>query len=98
MKLLAVVVANAMLFVLTTTMLYVFRCAAEEESDVNFHWDAAGRPVVRTLKGTLRGVREKSVNGMPFLSFYAIPYAKPPVDELRFQVSRMLPLKSVHGT
>lgn len=91
MKLLAAVVANVMLLVLTTTLLCVLRCDAAEESDVRFHWDADGRPVVRTHKGTLKGVREKSVSGHPFLSFYAIPYAKPPLDELRFQVRTMMP-------
>lgn len=82
MKLVAVIVANVMLLGLTTTML---SCGAAQENNVRFHWDTDGRPIVRTPKGTLKGLKEESVNGRPFLSFYAIPYAKPPLAELRFQ-------------
>lgn len=42
-----------------------------------------------TLKqGTLDGgVLRRSRNGTDFFSFYAIPFAKPPVGSLRFEVS-----------
>ena len=45
-----------------------------------------GDPVVQTAKGKLKGIREHSVGGQPFLSFYAIPFASPPTGRLRFQV------------
>lgn len=44
-------------------------------------------PLVHTTKGTLRGIQERSFSGRPFFSFYAIPYAKPPLGKLRLQVS-----------
>ncbi|MPC31341.1 Carboxylesterase 1E [Portunus trituberculatus] len=42
-------------------------------------------PLVHTAKGTLRGIEERSLAGHSFFSFYAIPYAKPPLGKLRFQ-------------
>lgn len=44
-------------------------------------------PVVRITKGAIRGITSKSRDGRDFYSFTAIPYAKPPVDELRFEVT-----------
>jgi len=44
-------------------------------------------PVVRIKKGAIRGLTLKSRDGRDFYSFTAIPYAKPPVDELRFEVN-----------
>ncbi|XP_063885791.1 pyrethroid hydrolase Ces2a-like isoform X2 [Scylla paramamosain] len=44
-----------------------------------------GGPLVHTAKGTLRGIQERSLGGHSFFSFYAIPYAKPPLGKLRFQ-------------
>lgn len=42
--------------------------------------------LVHTTLGTIRGVKEYSEKGNPFFSYYAIPYAKPPLGKLRFQV------------
>lgn len=44
-------------------------------------------PVVRTKKGAIRGQTSKSRDGRDFHSFTAVPFAKPPVDELRFMVN-----------
>lgn len=44
-------------------------------------------PVVRTTKGKIRGQTLKSRNGLDFNSFTGIPYAKPPLDDLRFMVN-----------
>jgi len=44
-------------------------------------------PVVRITKGAIRGLTSKSRDDRDFYSFTAIPYAKPPVDELRFEVN-----------
>jgi len=44
-------------------------------------------PVVRISKGAIQGVTSKSRDGRDFYSFTAIPYAKAPVDELRFEVN-----------
>ena len=44
-------------------------------------------PVVRITKGAIRGLTSKSRDGRDFHSFTAIPYAKPPLDELRFKVN-----------
>ena len=45
-------------------------------------------PVVKTSYGEIRGFNSEDVDGKEFYSFKGIPYAKPPVDELRFQVSK----------
>lgn len=44
-------------------------------------------PVVNTKYGTVFGSSELSRNNRSYMSFKGIPYAKPPVGELRFQVS-----------
>ncbi|XP_050713771.1 juvenile hormone esterase-like [Eriocheir sinensis] len=43
------------------------------------------RLVVQTEDGRVSGFREYSTKGRGFYSFLSIPYAKPPVGELRFQ-------------
>lgn len=43
--------------------------------------------IIETLNGQIRGIRESTLlNGIPFYSFKGIPYAKPPVNDLRFKV------------
>ncbi|XP_011495827.1 PREDICTED: esterase FE4-like [Ceratosolen solmsi marchali] len=42
-------------------------------------------PVVVTSCGHLRGSIEKSVEGFEYYAFKGVPYAKPPIGELRFQ-------------
>lgn len=49
-------------------------------------WQSPG-PVVETNLGSVTGVYERSRDGSVFASFYGIPFAKPPVGELRFEVS-----------
>lgn len=46
-----------------------------------------GDPVVTVKQGVLRGVETVSVTGGSYLSFKGIPYAAPPVGDLRFRVS-----------
>lgn len=43
-------------------------------------------PVVQIKNGTLQGLVMKSRTGREFHGFLGIPYALPPVGELRFQV------------
>lgn len=43
-------------------------------------------PIVETKLGKVRGLALHSVVGDDFLAFKGIPYAKPPVGELRFKV------------
>ncbi|XP_049860485.1 juvenile hormone esterase-like isoform X4 [Schistocerca gregaria] len=41
--------------------------------------------VVRTRQGAVRGTAKHSYQGRPFLAFYNIPFARPPVGPLRFR-------------
>jgi hypothetical protein len=46
-------------------------------------------PIVYTKYGPAIGLTEVSRNKREFMSFRGIPYAKPPVGELRFAVSNV---------
>nr|XP_053655595.1 LOW QUALITY PROTEIN: juvenile hormone esterase-like [Cherax quadricarinatus] len=41
--------------------------------------------VVRLKQGAIQGFKEEAVNGRSFYAFKGIPYAQPPVDDLRFR-------------
>ena len=43
--------------------------------------------IVNTLNGQLRGYTDYSRGGRKFYGFRGIPYASPPVGELRFEVT-----------
>ncbi|XP_043271072.1 venom carboxylesterase-6-like [Venturia canescens] len=49
---------------------------------------AAVSPIVQIKNGTLEGIVVKSRNGREIASFRGIPYAQPPVGELRFEPPR----------
>ncbi|KAK7072928.1 Carboxylesterase 5A [Halocaridina rubra] len=42
-------------------------------------------PVITTEQGKLSGISEEAYDGTPFNSYYAIPFAQPPLGELRFK-------------
>ncbi|XP_071526068.1 pyrethroid hydrolase Ces2a-like [Panulirus ornatus] len=42
-------------------------------------------PVANTLQGRVAGVKEESTKGRTFYSYHRIPFAKPPVGELRLK-------------
>lgn len=66
------------LFSLTLiTFLYYREVTGNIENDV----------VVDTVNGKVRGSIDLSISGDEYFSFKGIPYAKPPVGELRFEVS-----------
>lgn len=44
--------------------------------------------LVQTDKGYVRGKREETQEGNAYFGFRSIPYAKPPLGELRFRVRR----------
>jgi hypothetical protein len=43
-------------------------------------------PIVETVNGKIQGGVSVSRNGKEFYAFRGIPYAKPPVGDLRFEV------------
>lgn len=48
--------------------------------------------VIETDSGPIRGVRNTTLlNGVIYYSFRGIPYAKPPIDDLRFKVCNYIP-------
>jgi carboxylesterase type B len=47
----------------------------------------AERPLVTTTLGELEGVWQTSAKGLQYAAFMGIPYAQPPVGDLRFEVS-----------
>jgi len=47
-------------------------------------------PVVKISKGEIRGQTLKSRNGRDYYAFTSIPYAKPPVGDLRFKVNYII--------
>lgn len=47
-------------------------------------------PVVEINDGAVRGQILKSRDGRDYYSFTGIPYAKPPVDQLRFKVKNII--------
>ena len=48
---------------------------------------AAFGPIVSTTTGQIEGTIEKSFFRRDFFSFRGIPFAEPPIGELRFRVS-----------
>lgn len=44
------------------------------------------QPIVTIQEGQLQGTTGRNLDGEDFLQFFGIPYAEPPVGELRFQV------------
>lgn len=45
-----------------------------------------GQPELNTVNGKIKGQILTSRDGRPYYSYTGIPYAKPPVGELRFKV------------
>lgn len=54
-------------------------------------------PTIALQQGTLQGINFKTVWGKEYLAFLGIPYAKPPVGDLRFRVSYNSSSWSIHS-
>lgn len=61
-------------------------CLSEANIDLPLN-DTDKEYVLSYEQGTLRGRIDIDVDGISFYSFQGIPYAKPPVGDLRFKVS-----------
>lgn len=46
--------------------------------------------IIETNYGPVRGIKRTSAVGDQFFSFRGIPYAKPPIGDLRFKVGFLL--------
>ncbi|XP_058827949.1 uncharacterized protein LOC131687875 [Topomyia yanbarensis] len=53
-------------------------------------WPGIERPIVEVRQGKVKGVTDKLPNGGKYHFFKGIPYAKPPVGELRFRSPQAL--------
>lgn len=52
--------------------------------------------IVETTNGKIRGILNTTLlNAIPFYSFRGVPYAKPPIGDLRFKVHKYTRLKSI---
>lgn len=68
-------------------LLLTVSLAKEEEEEVLAEEEELEEvPVVNTTTGLVSGIRDKSTKGKIFYSYQAIPFAQPPVGELRFKV------------
>jgi hypothetical protein len=45
---------------------------------------------VDTNYGRMRGAKTVARDGRPYIEFLGIPYAKPPIGELRFEVGKIM--------
>jgi hypothetical protein len=52
--------------------------------------DMSETVIVGVAQGDLRGRRALTKSGLQYYSFQGIPYAKPPVGNLRFKVSNFI--------
>ncbi|XP_058456715.1 uncharacterized protein LOC131434085 [Malaya genurostris] len=48
------------------------------------HWPGLERPIVQVDQGTIQGITLETSSGKWYHSFKGIPYAEPPISELRF--------------
>uniref|UniRef100_A0AC34GG74 Carboxylesterase type B domain-containing protein n=1 Tax=Panagrolaimus sp. ES5 TaxID=591445 RepID=A0AC34GG74_9BILA len=46
-------------------------------------------PIVTTEYGTIEGINYETLTGFQTEMFLGIPYAKPPINELRFEVRQL---------
>ncbi|XP_049299506.1 juvenile hormone esterase isoform X1 [Anopheles funestus] len=68
-----------------------FMCSARVPLATSVRWMRnVDRVNVKVHQGTVSGVKEKLPNGNTFCAFRGIPYAKPPVGELRFRAPQPL--------
>lgn len=44
------------------------------------------KPIITISEGKIQGIKLKSVTGKEYLAFRGIPYAQPPIGDLRFRV------------
>lgn len=57
---------------------------------VNFSWQNEQAPRVKTSLGDIRGYYKISRHGRKYEAYEGIPYAQPPIGNLRFKVRRTI--------
>ncbi|XP_057335725.1 uncharacterized protein LOC130674421 [Microplitis mediator] len=65
-----------------TFLSIVLKIVQGQDLSVN---STVSRPIVQVHEGKVRGIAETNVNGNNYFAFRGIPYAKPPIGELRFK-------------
>lgn len=73
-------------------VVFLGSCLCYHTSTVNIDQE---NPVVTVEEGKLKGLRKSLLDGTHYYSFKGIPYAQPPVGNLRFKAP--LPAKPWHG-
>lgn len=71
-----------LLFIILSLFIGSFNCAPQTKTTRK----VITNPIVVTPLGTMRGTIFESRLGKTIYSFLGVPYAKPPVEELRFKV------------
>lgn len=70
-----------------TILRRLFLCSVIAFSNSEVTQTTENDPIVSTLAGKVSGSVEEGVTGHKYLAFKGVPYAKPPVGELRFEAS-----------
>ena len=70
------------------TLLTILACQAADNNSRNRNGKNEEPLIVETTTGKVEGIRRTAVNGEKVDMWWGIPYAEPPVEDLRFRAPR----------